>query len=715
MSKLQEVHAKDYADMPFEEFAQRYHQKFYSDVPFDAFMERAGGVRNEGGQKAAVAPPRQAIREGDWAGLKGRIDERVAGLQSQYDVMPQDIPTLQQDAARDEGLLYGRRNASRNAASRAGEFVGRTANSFALGLPRLAEAYMPAVLGGQSELPGSVAHEFIKAADEGRQSINPNTALAGDVVGTVGQVLAGPAAGAGRVAGSVGLKAVEAAAKAKPALDRILTGAGLASILGAGASAVDSRADLGETARGGGVGLAFGLGGGAVGEGLVKAGRAVLDPIKGVARSGPVDDQAAARIMLAAKNEGVTPQSLATRRAELGDEMFLADALGMSGESMVRTAGNVSPKARSVVESAYGGRVAGQTDRLMDALQARGGLTERLTPDELTSIIRDQSRPAVRAAYKSAEDAGYALDPSLFGDLTNAPSLVSALNKARATTKDRIVTGGADEGSQLALWDATKKILDGQASVAFRAGDTEAGARLSGLAKALRDRVDDNIPEYGGARDMARAAIQRGKAVELGAEGFGRRADGAFPRMVEASGLPADDIARGYSSAAINELGKRKAGQLAVDELIGTKNAEAALRAALGKNADDVIRQAKAEQQFVSSKNAVLGGPDTARKLTEIQLATMGAGAGAGGGYALGFDPATTGGLTAALILGRRGLEKFAQNRRLANESEVAPRLVEILTGQSMPKLTREETQARSLIESLIRNSARGGAIGFAQ
>ena len=108
---------------------------------------------------------------------------------------------------------------------------------------------------------------------------------------------------------------------------------------------------------------------------------------------------------------------------------------------------------------------------------------------------------------------------------------------------------------------------------------------------------------------------------------------------------------------------------------------------------DYVDQQAKAERQFLSSRNAVIGGPDTARKLTGIQLATIGAGA--GGGYALGFGPTTTGGLTAALILGRRGLEKFSQGRRLANENAVAPVLAEILTKQAIPTVSRSQTGSR--------------------
>lgn len=42
MASLAEIHAQNYSDMPFDDFARKYHEKFYADMPFDAFAQKVG-------------------------------------------------------------------------------------------------------------------------------------------------------------------------------------------------------------------------------------------------------------------------------------------------------------------------------------------------------------------------------------------------------------------------------------------------------------------------------------------------------------------------------------------------------------------------------------------------------------------------------------------------------------------------------------------------
>ena len=336
---------------------QKYRQP-EAEGPWAKYADATGALSNQG--EALQAP----IAQGDWSGLRSRIDQAESLARGQGVSDENELRALRSRIAREQGSLYGAANAAKSPGGLVAEGVGRAMDGFGIGLPRLAESYLPGFLGGQSELPGSEAHEFIKAADEGRAERNPGTAMAGNVAGILGQAASLPVATGGLAA-------------------RLGAGALQSALLGGAETAVRTRGDLGETAKDAAMGGALGLGGGALGEAMIGTGRKLLDPIKGLARSGAPDEQAAARVLLAAKNERVTPATILTRADELGGDFMLADALGASGESLVRTAGNVSPAARSTIEGAYQGRTAGQTNRLVDELMKAGNLTERRTVGEL--------------------------------------------------------------------------------------------------------------------------------------------------------------------------------------------------------------------------------------------------------------------------------------------------------------------------------------------
>ena len=677
MPTLQELHQQSYADMPFDDFAKRLHEKHYSDMPFGDFMAKAGGQANP-------------IAQGDWSGLRSRIDQAESLARGQGVSDEKALAELRAQIAREQGKLYGTANAGKASGGLVGEGIGRALDGFSIGLPRLAEAYLPGFLGGQSELPGSEAHEFIKAADEGRAERNPGTAMAGNIAGILGQAASLPVATGGLAA-------------------RLGAGALQSALLGGAETAVRTRGDLGETAQSLAVGAGAGAVGGTLGEGMVAMGRKLLDPIKGLARSGAPDEQAAARVLLAAKNERVTPATILTRADELGGNFMLADALGASGESLVRTAGNVSPAARSTIEGAYQGRTAGQTNRLVDELMAAGNLTERRTVSELSEAAAAAAKPKIDSAYNQARAAGVDMPIEPFDALASSPMFREALARATDQTADRAAAFGGDQGSRFSVYDAARQILANQG---FKDGDDVAKA----LARKTNATIDENLPEAYGARSLAADLKRRQEALELGASGFGKRAEGSFPREIAARGLPPrPEVAQGYAAAAIEELGKRSAGTNAVDQLTGSQNALEALKAALGGNAAKVLKQADAERHFMSSSKAVLGGSDTARKLTEIQLAGIGAGAGSGAGYLAGYDPYTSAGLGAALLAGKRAAGRLTEARRTANEAKVAPTIAAILTGQTMPKLPRGETKQRAFVEELLRLSAKAGALGAAQ
>jgi len=125
--------------------------------------------------------------------------------------------------------VVGRQRASDRSALETGAW--EAANTFAVGLPRLAKAAM-------SSTPLDAEHEIEKAADAAARVEHPRAAQAGQMVGIAGQALATPAA-----------------AVATP-LRAAVTGGALSGIQ----TAADTRGDIAETVKSAATGAALGAG-----------------------------------------------------------------------------------------------------------------------------------------------------------------------------------------------------------------------------------------------------------------------------------------------------------------------------------------------------------------------------------------------------------------------------------------------------------------------
>lgn len=633
----------------------------------------------------------EAIPRGDWGALANRVNAAERNAREAGPIDPQTVEAVRQEEARRQGKLYGQAYAEKGAGL-VSEGVHRAMDKFALGLPRLSEAYMPSWLGGQSSLPGADAHEFLKAADEGRAIKNPGTALVGNIGGIAGQTVAMPGSTAANLWARVGTSAAQS------------------GILGAAENAIESRGDVGEVGKGAALGLIGGSGGQLVGEGVVKAGRALVDPLKGLAKSGPADQQAAARLALEAKRAGHLPgvnndyPGVAAGLAKYGPDGFLGDALGPQGAAMARSAANWSPEARSILETASGGRIAGQTDRLIDAYNAASG-TGGKTAMKIGENLDEASRPAINLAYNEARAAGYDLPRAPFEDLLASPKMQAAIKQAEAEVADRVAVYGGDQASKLAVYDAAKKILDKQG----RDGDEVA----RGLARKLRDTVDDNVPEYGGARALAAEFKRALEGLEIGGNIANRnpgRDVEAIIKQAGAKNIPQERIAQGYGSARADMIANKGASDI---NLRISPAEESAMRAALGEKADDVLQAINRERDFSKFHKELTGNSSTARQL--IQQMTGAGVLGGGIGWMTGIDPTTAGITGAALALGKRGAQKAVEAMHSKNEREVAEQLAKALVGRDMPAVVRQETARRALAEALIKDAGRGAGFAYGQ
>lgn len=638
-------------------------------------------------QGAKVQPTEAAIPQGDWGALKDRIDAAVKkerGIMGP--VREQDLQEVAKQEAARQGKLYGQQQGAQE--SGLGVGLGAAANQYGMGLPRLLEAYA-----GQNTLPGAQAHEFLKAADAGRAEARPGAALAGTIGGVVGQVASLPVSGAATLGG------------------RALSAANQAGTTSLVESLANSRGDIKQALGAGAVGFAIGGAGSAAGEKLIQTGRTLIDPLRGLAKSGPVDTQATARVILAAKKAGLDDAAIQKGLADLGPEGFLADVMGKYGQSLARTSSNLSPEARTILENASSGRVANQQQRLVAALEGASGATAGQTTDDLTKAIYEAAKPQVNAAYIKAKTEGVATPLEHPGWMQNSPLVQEALAYARNSVRNRVAARGEGEGSQFSLLDTARQYL---AKKAQNYADPDA-AVAGELAKKLNGYIDEAISSAPAARGLAQQYKQAQAATEAGA-GLAKVTPDAEALKVAQAGKNPNEIAKGFGAAKIEDINRRMPGKRTVDIIDGSPSQKQALLAALRGNAGQVSRQASAERKFLEFENALKGNSTTARQLAEMGIIT---GAGAAGGYLTGFDPMQAGSVAGLAALGRRGVGKIMEALASRNEAAVAPEVAKRLIERSLPKLTDAsgkpltETARRRLVEVLLMQGQRAAAIGY--
>ena len=651
--------------------------------------------RSANSGKAQEAP----IGEGDWTGLQERLNTTEQRVKDSGPYRPQDIDATLKGEAKRQGLLYGQERAQQEGVG--GIFGGSAANTLGLGLPRYLEAVT------NPTVKTAYAHEFLKAADEGRAKGAPIASGAGTVAGYVGQAAMLPVSGAASIGG------------------RALSAAGQSGTLAALEAGIESRGDLGQVAKSGITGA---LAGGAASAGMEKvlqAGRKVIDPLRGLAKSGPADEQATARILLAAKNAGIDDATAQRKLAELGPEGFIADVLGKQGQSLARTSANLSPDARSALENASSGRIAGQQERLVAALEdaASGipvgnriqgplGRPSAVNIEDAGKSIYERAKPAVTAAYDDAAAAGFA-QPLNRPGWFDSPIFKEAMDHAQATAQNRVALYGEKKGSQFGLLDAARQYLSNKAKD-FR--DPQA-KDYGNAAKKLNEFIDATNPNSANARGLAAGYLQPQEALEAGARLAKTSPDAGDLAKAGQSAYPGYQ-AQGYAIEKRNIINNRNPGKRTVDLIDNTPNQKSALIAALGDRAGAVSQRAAAERKFLEFDNALKGNSTTARQLMEMGVF---GGAGAAGGYLTGFDPMAAGSVAGLAAIGKQGGKKLMEALAKKNEAAVAPEVARKLIERGLPKLVDAngrpitETARRRLVEALMQVGGKGTALAYGQ
>jgi hypothetical protein len=369
-----------------------------------------------------------------------------------------------------------------------------------------------------------------REANQQASEQHPVASMAGSVVGSMALPVGGAAGGASLAA-------------------RMGTGAALGAGYGAlaGAGEGEGAADRATRATTGGlVGGVFGAAAPPLVEGVLRGGEALSAPVVSALRGAVNPENEAARRVVSAVQRDIqadpaarnrlTPQEFVAQRQQ-GGPAAIIDIGGETTKALARSSANTSPEARSVLNDTINDRFEGQSARVTDWLRQTFHYPDA---GAQSAALEQAAKGTNRANYRQAMQEGdrEIMSPEI-ERLMSSPTMVSAMQRASTSGKDRAVTqglGGFNAGvtvengvvnfrkgkngvptyPNLAFWDATKRELDDMANAAGRAGEKEKAAVVGDLSKTLRAQLDQAVPSYSKARAGAAGFFGAQDALEAG-------------------------------------------------------------------------------------------------------------------------------------------------------------------------------------------------------
>lgn len=496
--------------------------------------------------------------------------------------------------------------------------------------------------------------------------------------------------------------------KGPAALRGILGALSTGGAYGAAGGALEDANSIPErlknTATGAGAGALIGGGGygagKAVGWGLDKAGKAIKNLTL------PPTTRAASEVAAAADDRFGAYNAMTMDRelARLGPDAVRVDVLGETGRASARKAANVNPNARDTLETFATARKGNQNVRLAGDVQTAGGVPQgsRLTVEELQREAYKKAKPQIDAAYTAARKAGAEIPFDLFDNIITTPVGAPVFREALDIVTSRAARNPS-AGGNLAVLDETKRLLDGKAKQAFRAGDPM-GSVYAETAEALRQAVDDFLAkggdQYAQARALRQAAYKAEEAFNIGEQLAQRNVPlnaTKIAKGVDAKNAP--NMAAAYAQTKAQRLLNNANTEGALTEFVTPMGREAT-KAAVGKKST-VLDAAVEREKLFNQLNKALGNSTSARQLIEAGVAGAGV-----GGYLSDYDPFTMGVTGILSALARKTGPKLAQKITSQMQMKSAPELARLLIGKGV--LPSAEVVGPNVLERLSKVEAEG-------
>jgi len=224
------------------------------------------------------------------------------------------------------------------------------------------------------------------------------------------------------------------------------------------------------------------------------------------------DDGASTLLAEAMVREGLSPDDVTKRLAELGPEALPAD-IGNSFARLLRLAGNKIPRIEGDAAIALNKRQAGQGERILKGFDQAAGRQSLSVDDEIVRL-NEFYGPEIKKLYEQAGAESIVISPKLKNIMEGDNTIGRSQNKVKRRLADRRAVG--DKISNIDLIDETKRELDDQIGKAIRQGESNQARNLVRLKNTMIEEADAQIPVYKHARDLFAGKAALENATEAG-------------------------------------------------------------------------------------------------------------------------------------------------------------------------------------------------------
>jgi hypothetical protein len=228
------------------------------------------------------------------------------------------------------------------------------------------------------------------------------------------------------------------------------------------------------------------------------------------------DEGASSLLAEAMVREGISPEEIMQRMAQLGPEGVPAD-ISNTFARLLRLSANKIPRIEGRAGQVFTRRQQGQADRLYSSLDIASGVPGLSVDDEIKRL-NIAFGPEIKRLYDSARSQALPLSPRVRSMIDGDSAVGRAQPSVQRRLADRRAAG--DQISNIDLIDATKQELDDQIGVALRQGQNNLVRDLIRLKNILVREADASIPEYKQAREMFSGVAQMENAADAGFQFF---------------------------------------------------------------------------------------------------------------------------------------------------------------------------------------------------
>jgi DNA-binding transcriptional MerR regulator len=317
-------------------------------------------------------------------------------------------------------------------------------------------------------------------------------------------------------------------------------------------------------------------------------------------------EKARRAIIAAADNEGLSVDEIVQRMDVLGSQGALVD-MGDSFRTLTRAGmdnpGPMKTQARKMVNE----RQRSQQRRIQTTLAQATGKDASEYRQTVQKLINEREA-AAGPLYKEAFVIGVEDTPGLIKLKAN-PEFKGSFAKGNRWAK---AEGKGDD--LLTVLHYAKQNLDDRIGAAIRKGKKNEARILMGRKRELLAEIGDQNPEYIRAMNVFADHMSISNALELGLDFMKKDSDILRMATDTMTGSEIEMFRRGAVKAIGNVLDSTQQNADSARKLIGTK----AMRDRLGMlfdDPEDFARRVGIESEFTTTRNSLLGGPNTAERI----------------------------------------------------------------------------------------------------